>query len=517
MLQTFLSTAYERCRWIWHNKIRFLQLHYLYILVLCFLISALFYCDRTTIKFQYIDVLFMSVSAATNTGVNTVDMSSMDLYQLLLLFFASIAGSHIVVSVFLIWVRKYFFYKRFRDIVERNRQEQIRQRNRRRLNKPMIERQWSFALPHRTPGRTTTLPENLSTAWYRMPSFRSMRSDAEAHHNRPEQPPASNLDLEKSSSPSPASSPTETNQNTNNIMFADNLEKQRALARLQHEAAVMEEAEDEDHQLVHKNQLTRYHRYRIGGAEYRALDLLSYLVPALYVAIILVGAFALRIYVAASTYAQEALKTSNPKPVDPWLFSFFMSVSAFNNMGLSVLDSSMAPFLNAPAPLLILCFLIMAGHTGYPVVLRFIVWSLYKITPESHTMHRETLRYLLDHPRRCYTHLFPSPQTWWLLFVLIAINLVEIVVFLATNFWLPVLEGISWPSRVLLAIFQGVATRNGKIADKRMRSLVCLTRLQQISWFHCSQYPYHEPGDSYRLHHCHVHQCIPCIYIHAAQ
>ena len=35
---------------------------------------------------------------------------------------------------------------------------------------------------------------------------------------------------------------------------------------------------------------------------------------------------------------------------------------------------------------------------------------------------RETLQFLLDHPRRCFITLFPSHQTWLLLFVLLAMK-----------------------------------------------------------------------------------------------
>ncbi|QMW37290.1 hypothetical protein G4B11_000526 [Aspergillus flavus] len=36
--------------------------------------------------------------------------------------------------------------------------------------------------------------------------------------------------------------------------------------------------------------------------------------------------------------------------------------------------------------------------------------------------HRHTLRFMLDYPRRCYTNLFPSRHTWWLLCAVIVLN-----------------------------------------------------------------------------------------------
>lgn len=58
--------------------------------------------------------------------------------------------------------------------------------------------------------------------------------------------------------------------------------------------------------------------------------------------------------------------------------------------------------------------------------------------------------------------LFFSTQTKWLLIVLIGITAVEFISFVALNFWLPILDGIDWGSRVLDGLFQAIATRNGK-------------------------------------------------------
>ena len=68
--------------------------------------------------------------------------------------------------------------------------------------------------------------------------------------------------------------------------------------------------------------------------------------------------------------------------------------------------------------------LILAGNTSYPIFLRLILWTLLTLLPDSEKFlqHRITLRFLLDHPRRCYTNLFPSRHTWWLLMTLVVLN-----------------------------------------------------------------------------------------------
>jgi Trk-type K+ transport system membrane component len=53
--------------------------------------------------------------------------------------------------------------------------------------------------------------------------------------------------------------------------------------------------------------------------------------------------------------------------------------------------------------------------------LTFNSWILFNSVPESSRI-RETLKFLLDHPRRCYTYLFPSTQTWFLAFVVFSLT-----------------------------------------------------------------------------------------------
>ncbi|ORZ11983.1 cation transporter [Absidia repens] len=241
---------------------------------------------------------------------------------------------------------------------------------------------------------------------------------------------------------------------------------------------------------IDKSQLTREQRYRIGGAEYRALDILVKLVPAYYLGNVILFAFFFRIYIACSTYAQDVLRTTNATgPIDPWFFSFFQSLSAFNNLGIMLCDASMVPFQNAPAPLIFTMLLILFGNTAYAINLRFIIWSMYKLTPLSRPMRRETLRYMLDHPRRCYTTLFPSTQTRWLLLTLVVITLVEWVSFLALNYWLPVLDGLNWGSRIIDGLFQSISTRNAGFAVISLMDLNPGTQLVYIVAMYISVYP----------------------------
>lgn len=88
----------------------------------------------------------------------------------------------------------------------------------------------------------------------------------------------------------------------------------------------------------------------------------------------------------------------------------------------------MISFQTAVWPLLLMTFLIIIGNTGFPCMLRFIIWFLSKLVPRGSGIWEE-LKFLLDHPRRCFTLLFPSKATWWLFWLLVLLNVVDLVFF----------------------------------------------------------------------------------------
>jgi len=95
----------------------------------------------------------------------------------------------------------------------------------------------------------------------------------------------------------------------------------------------------------------------------------------------------------------------------------------------------MTTFNAAIYMLLTMGLLILVGNTLYPCALRLIVWSIRHMLPDNNDWAdtRYTLQFLLDHPRRCYTNLFPSKHTWWLLLSVIVLNGIDCAGFLILN------------------------------------------------------------------------------------
>ena len=112
----------------------------------------------------------------------------------------------------------------------------------------------------------------------------------------------------------------------------------------------------------------------------------------------------------------------------PW-WGVFTAQSGFNDVGFTLTPDSMESFQDAIWPVLLLSFLIVAGNTAFPILLRLIIWTTSKIVVSGSALWEE-LHFLLDHPRRCFTLLFPRNATWWLFVILIILNVFDWVIFI---------------------------------------------------------------------------------------
>lgn len=109
--------------------------------------------------------------------------------------------------------------------------------------------------------------------------------------------------------------------------------------------------------------------------------------------------------------------------------AFFTSSSLFTDLGFTLTPDSMMSFKTATFLLIFGSFLIIIGNTGFPCMLRFMTWLGSKVIHVDGRLYEE-LRFLLDHPRRSFTLLFPSSATWWLFWTLMIFNGVDLIFFI---------------------------------------------------------------------------------------
>ncbi|KAE8228750.1 hypothetical protein CF326_g6307 [Tilletia indica] len=101
----------------------------------------------------------------------------------------------------------------------------------------------------------------------------------------------------------------------------------------------------------------------------------------------------------------------------------------------------------------------------------------------------ETLRFLLDHPRRCFVYLFPSNETWWLLGVLIILNTTDWVAFLVLDIGNSVIEALPVGQRILDGLFQAVAVRTAGFQVVGLLGLAPAVLVLFVTMMYVSAYP----------------------------
>ena len=166
----------------------------------------------------------------------------------------------------------------------------------------------------------------------------------------------------------------------------------------------------------------------------------------------------------------------------------FTSATLFNDLGFTLTPDSFISFQGAVWPLLLGSFLIVIGNTGFPCLLRFIIWVSSLFTRKE-TAVWEELRFLLDHPRRCFTLLFPSSATWVLFGILIALNGLDLIFFIILDINDPTVDSIPPGLRVLAGLFQAVSTRTSGTAVVSLSALHPGIQVSYLIMMYISVFP----------------------------
>jgi len=173
-----------------------------------------------------------------------------------------------------------------------------------------------------------------------------------------------------------------------------------------------------------------------------------------------------------------------------WLCTY-MSTSAFNNIGLSILSNSALEFGdNAPA-LLTLCAAILAGGTAWPPALRFMLRCGAALGARAPWLVRPAwrrgCRYALHDPQRVYHLLFPARETWALVVAVLATNLIQLAIVMGSS---PTTSALRPPGSPVnhagyAAFFTVVNTRSAGFTTLDLNALapVCLTVFAFAMWW----------------------------------
>ncbi|OQO11850.1 hypothetical protein B0A48_03577 [Cryoendolithus antarcticus] len=458
----------------WLPPLNFITIHYLYFLATCTLATLIFWGSSTPARsVSFVDSIFLVTSAMTLAGLNTVNLSTLNTFQQFMLFFLIIIGSAIFVSAFIVHIRRSAFEKKFK-VVTRARRDRTREGRSKPQNHSIgLEQQTQV-----TGQRNEMTSERCrdSDAFDEKPMPVTHLTFEEARHDRDGCRITSHSRARSGSSRRSFVTTPQHGRRPSFMSFegvgvqASGLMRSPTIARLEAgettQNLVMADSKDEETPAAPKRNsqfagLSAIERERLGGHEYRAICLLSWLVPAYFILWQLLGALGCAAWVAINRP-----ETARSNGLNPWWVGAFNAISAFNNSGMSLLDANMTAFQTGYYLLITMSLLILAGNTCYPVFLRLIVWTMLQIVShlKGDAWHEraETLQFLLDHPRRCYTNLFPSQHTWWLLLSVVTLNGIDWAGFEILNIGnSKITDTLPVNVRVIDGLFQAFAVRSG--------------------------------------------------------
>ncbi|KAJ5569176.1 low affinity potassium transporter [Penicillium hetheringtonii] len=231
--------------------------------------------------------------------------------------------------------------------------------------------------------------------------------------------------------------------------------------------------------------LSEAQRDELGGIEYRALKTLAVALVFYFVGFHLIGVICLVPWVLR---AQPYGSYVDSAGLSRGWWGVFTAGSATNDLGFTLTPDSMSSFSGAIFPLLLMSFLIVIGNTGFPCMLRFIIWLLSLLVPRGGAVWEE-LRFLLDHPRRCFTLLFPRGATWWLFAVLLVLNGVDVFFFFILDLNDTTVTRIPAGIRFVDGLFQAVCTRTAGFSVLSLSDLHPAIQVSYMFMMYISVFP----------------------------
>ncbi|KAL4893678.1 putative cation transporter [Aspergillus ambiguus] len=452
--------------------LNFITLHYAYFISVSLGCSLVFWGAANPFRsVSFWDSFFMCVSAITGAGLNTVDLSTLNTFQQAILFCLLIVGHAIPISMTVLLVRRKAFERKFKGISQEWAQKRVfrRIRNLDHLSHRRSEAPNPEAGPDqmgRRPGSKHD-PKIFETT-YNAASMNLADDDDHIRWADDDQITLSNVRSHGHRNHhlfhnAGVGARLDLNNHPNNA--SPNLpvveEEYSDMPPLKSRLRGPQKYFSSKGMVSRNSQfhgLTLEEREKLGGVEYRAISFLSLIVFFYWAMFLVLG------IIGVGTW----LEVNHPdiprkNGLSPFWTGAFFAVSAFVNSGMSLLDSNMTALQTSAYPLITMGMLILAGNTLYPCFLRFIIWFMRRLLPAkpSWKTWQVTLDFILDHPRRVYTNLFPARHTWYLLGTIIVLNGFDWAMFEILAIGNKEIEKLPAGYRVLDGLFQALAVRAG--------------------------------------------------------
>ncbi|OQE14075.1 hypothetical protein PENFLA_c041G01938 [Penicillium flavigenum] len=521
ILEAPLNPVKHSCEFcaMWKPPIDFLALHYAWIITLSVLSLVIIYPYG---NLKAVDAYFFGASASTESGLNTVDVKSLKTYQQLYIYFIPILGNLGFINIIVIVFRVRWFEKRFKEVAphllkprapeqdaeahlkhkgglssnndgtpnDGSSSHEIDDSDKERAHVETQAKSSSVSLeskdaksdetpvPNTNPKQTITFADDnrpvsdKDKALYIPPPWRRERGASfdeidESLNDEDEGPSEKVLNRRQTTRSIQSRSRTLTIERVVSsarsvFILEGSSSTERAMpATKPREIKQLDLPSMSSQATIGRNSqfynLSDEDREALGGIEYRSLKLLLKIVVGYFFGLHLFGAICLVGWILhADPKYRDYLAECGQGNV--W-WGFYSAQTMVDNLGFTLTPDSMISFQDATFPMILMSFLAFAGHTCYPCLLRLIIWIFYKVCPEKSSL-KDPLRFLLDHPRRCYTLLFPSGPTWILFGILFVMNSIDVLLIIVLDLNNPAVNNLAPGPRVLAAIFQAASARH---------------------------------------------------------
>ncbi|KAG4438610.1 hypothetical protein IFR05_005893 [Cadophora sp. M221] len=504
---------------MWKPPINFITLHYAYIITLGVLGLIIIYPYG---NMPAVDAYFFGVSSSTESGLNTIDVKDLKIYQQLVIYFIPIIGNLGFINIVVVLVRLVWFEKRLKNIASelvlpRPRDDQIAPGDKDCEAQTYITKSAS-----KTDGVQSDRQNVAGNSADRtQPPSKQITFGPESGRGEAKPTKESNPDPNEVLEGEVQADDEQSKQTTQGLESSGLVQRRRAgeqsgqarnstaLVRVASSMFVVGVPAPSDNTLnapastsrfhtpylssqvkVGRNsqfhQLTTEDRLRLGGIEYRSLKVLLKIVVGYFFGLHIFGAICLVGWIqhAPSKYTEYLQETGQNKI---W-WAFYSAQTMMDNLGFTLTPDSMITFQDATFPMIVMTFLAYAGNTFYPIFLRLVIWTAFKLVPKTSSL-KEPLQFLLDHPRRCYTLLFPSHPTWILFGILFAMNFIDVLLIIVLDLHNEAVTNLSPGPRLLAAIFQAASARHTGTATFNLAAVNPAVQFSLLVMMYIAVYP----------------------------
>ncbi|GMF71466.1 unnamed protein product [Aspergillus oryzae] len=377
--------------------------HYFYIIIWALVASIILYIPG---GLSFVDALLLASGAATQTGLNPIDLKDLHISQQITLWLVPMVTNVVFLHTLLVLIRIYWFRKRFKSAIREAKA--VCHSQRQRMNQALdYEARRPIGL-----NRTITDTTDTTTT-----AFDSSDRDDE------EQPLLGSTDDEISPGASPKTrvgdhspvgyqtfKPAAIGPSSPRITFYESdrdyearqkrrssFSRRRSFSEAVNEAFPRTDSPNTpvlpslmwQHSIASYSDWDEDQKEELGGIEYRALKTLMVILVGYFLAFHLLGIILFIPWIMTDSKYGGMVKDMGLNR--PW-WAVFTAGSAFHDLGYTLSPDSMASFRNAVFPLLVMTFLVVIGNTGFPCMLRLIIWLISKFTTYGSPLDDETWR-----------------------------------------------------------------------------------------------------------------------------